>query len=766
MKRWLQRPAREVHLEASGSGANPVMLADRGQVEHESLSARDRGDHARDGKAWIQAAQFYENHLKVVPDDTAIWVQLGHARKESGDYARAEEAYRTAISLSPTDADVPLQLGHLMKLIGRTRDATELYTTALRLQPSSNAYRELVGLGQAARADRLIGSLAMGSIRPTIYLQINDLLHFLRVHKTPSGIQRVQLGILTYCLAERPGADEPQAEFVFNQPNDTQVWKVSRARLRRMVDYLDGLDVDTLLLRQLVDEILEDAVLVKPGKGDSFVIIGAFWGMPGNTHLLSSLSEQGASLGVYLYDLIPITFPEYCAHQLTVEFTADLCEALQLVDFALAISEYTAREIKSFIQEHNFPSIPVRVIPLAHSLTGLQASSGHGDIAGADWTDATERLQERDFVLCVCTIEPRKNHRYLFDAWKFLKQEGVSVPDLVFVGRKGWHVGDFMAQLENTDYLDGSIVVVHDLSDTELATLYRACRFTVFPSVVEGWGLPLGESLSFGKLCVSSNTSSMPEVGQDLVEYVDPLNLREGIETFRRLITKRDEVDEWERRIQSKFHPRSWEHVAKQFLSVTSDLLSKLDGVEKRHSPRLRSGIPLRVSDLVRTGKTRSIQDHVDLQALILSGNWYPPENFGAWMKGSSGNIRFATGLSAGRTAIIHLEFVTAANADQVKVVFSTSLQPAQELSVSASQSLSIRLRAVVEKTGDISIGLKTRGSYDAAMYYPRVFCIGLVSVAFVDAEDLVGRAELLERVLIEHGQDTSSSRLSSRSTT
>ena len=717
----------------------------------QAASDRDRGDRARDRKMWGEAARFYESHLQSKPKDAAIWVQLGHARKEDGDYPGAEAAYRTALSLAPDDADVPLQLGHLMKLNGRTREATDFYGKALQLEPSSTAYRELAALGQEAQADRLVSKVATGSTEPTMYLQINDLLHFLRVHRTPSGIQRVLLGFISYGLAGRSASGDPRVEFVFNQPDDVRVWKASHSKLRRLLGYLDESDIDQSTLRRIVDDVLADAVLVKPGMGDSFIILGAFWGMPGNTLLMASLREQGASLGMYLYDLIPITYPEYCTHGLTVAFTRELCEALHFLDFALAISEYTAEEMRGFIRKHDFPRIAVEAVPLAHSLTGSQAFTAEG-ADEPDWTETISRLRERDFVLCVCTIEPRKNHRYLHDAWKILKREGVAVPDLVFVGRKGWCTDDFFAQLANSEYLDGSIKVVHDLSDAELATLYRACRFTVFPSIVEGWGLPVGESLSYGKLCVSSNTTSMPEVGGSLVEYIDPLNLRAGVETLRGLILDPGKVARWEQRIREQFRPRSWDEVARHFIATAGRLHDGRDRDRgaRRHVATLRPGVLLRIRDLAREMKLQPVRAYADLQWLALGDSWYSPERFGAWMKGRSGSIRFATGQPAGRSVVIYLRMVAAPNANGLGVSFSGPLVQPEELSISADRSGIVRLKATTDGDRQVTIEIKVSGHYDMKVHHPRQFCIGLTSLGFVDETDVVSRTDLLEQILIE----------------
>ena len=69
------------------------------------------------------------------------------------------------------------------------------------------------------------------------------------------------------------------------------------------------------------------------------------------------------------------------------------------------------------------------------------------------------------------------------------------VPALVFAGRRGWLVQDFIEQLENCGYLDGKVIILDNVTDGELDLLYRRCILTVFPSFAEGWGLPVGESL-------------------------------------------------------------------------------------------------------------------------------------------------------------------------------------------------------------------------------------------------------------------------------
>lgn len=88
----------------------------------------------------------------------------------------------------------------------------------------------------------------------------------------------------------------------------------------------------------------------------------------------------------------------------------------------------------------------------------------------------------------------------MFQVWARLLREKAyeDIPTLVFAGRPASMVEDLMQQMENTEYLDGKVRLIREPSDEELRGLYRNCLFTVFPSLYEGWGLPVTESLLLG----------------------------------------------------------------------------------------------------------------------------------------------------------------------------------------------------------------------------------------------------------------------------
>ena len=174
----------------------------------------------------------------------------------------------------------------------------------------------------------------------------------------------------------------------------------------------------------------------------------------------------------------------------------------------------------------------------------------------------------RSYVLIVSTIEARKNHILLFRVWRRLLEEMPrdQIPTLVFAGRVGWLVNDLMQQLRNADYLDGKILLVEDPTDDELETLYAGCRFTLFPSLYEGWGLPVTESLSFGRPCIISRATSLPEAGGNLARYFDPENAGEAYDVIRNAIETPEQTEAWAEQVRREFKPVTWDESARGVL--------------------------------------------------------------------------------------------------------------------------------------------------------------------------------------------------------
>ncbi|WP_026871974.1 glycosyltransferase family 4 protein [Inquilinus limosus] len=240
---------------------------------------------------------------------------------------------------------------------------------------------------------------------------------------------------------------------------------------------------------------------------------------------LASRKAVGNRVFQMIHDVIPLLKPWLAKPGHDVEFRKFLERAADYVSGFLCVSDQTEADLRRVMPAAG-GAIPTRVVPLAHEFMGEVED-------GTPIAHSIRALAEHPFVLCVGTIEVRKNTLALCKVWAQLRQDiGVGLPRLVLAGQRGWLTEDVFDLLRATGNLGGYVAVAERPSDAELAFLYRNCRFTVFPSLYEGWGLPIGESLWFGKLCITSKTSSMPQVGGDLAEYVDPHDL----EDMRRVI--------------------------------------------------------------------------------------------------------------------------------------------------------------------------------------------------------------------------------------
>jgi glycosyltransferase involved in cell wall biosynthesis len=284
--------------------------------------------------------------------------------------------------------------------------------------------------------------------------------------------------------------------------------------------------------------------------GDHLIVMDAVWGQPDLVPTLKACKTQGLQVHSMLHDLIPVVAPQFTYNENLRTFEPWLRQSAEYTDSYLAVSRSTARDLSEFLTRHDI-ALPVHVTPLAQAALPRSPQTAaeppgrslHVDAAGLTMSDPgvtsqrTRALLSHPYVLCVGTLEIRKNVWKIAQVWERLRSvEGLALPKLVFAGKRGWMIEDFERMIAATGHLSGWIEIIEDASDEELAALYTHSLFTITASFYEGWGLPIGESLAYGKTAVVSNTSSMPEVGGNLVTYCDPYSIDSIFQACRRLI--------------------------------------------------------------------------------------------------------------------------------------------------------------------------------------------------------------------------------------
>src|SRR5262249_56194255 len=112
----------------------------------------------------------------------------------------------------------------------------------------------------------------------------------------------------------------------------------------------------------------------------------------------------------------------------------------------------------------------------------------------------------------------------------------------------------------------GGVGGVDGVVGGEVDVVWGRCIVTMFPRLAEGWGVPVGESLGHGKICIASRAGAIPEVGGQWVDYIDPYNISEGLEVLSRYLDDPEFRRRRECEIVRHFHPRRWRQVADDFL--------------------------------------------------------------------------------------------------------------------------------------------------------------------------------------------------------
>ncbi len=317
------------------------------------------------------------------------------------------------------------------------------------------------------------------------------------------------------------------------------------------------------------------------GPGDWVVMLDAGWADPSwrnEDNARERLRRRGVQSAVLVHDLIQIQNPEYIPGTNPMTFYKWLRSTLATTDLYLANSRATAADLQVFLDAHQ-ASQPLHILPLAQE--PLKPPQPHVPDAEAprdipavydrlartwDVTDEVRALLKWPYVLCVGTMDIRKNLWALAQVWQRLGQNReITLPKLVFAGRPGSFNEDFNRLMKATGNLGGWVEILTDASDHDLDFLYRNCLFTVMVSQYEGWGLPIGESLSYGKTGVVSDRSSMPEVGGDLVEYCDPYDMNAIEAACLKLIAEPAHREALEARIAGT-QLRSWADVSRDFL--------------------------------------------------------------------------------------------------------------------------------------------------------------------------------------------------------
>jgi glycosyltransferase involved in cell wall biosynthesis len=169
------------------------------------------------------------------------------------------------------------------------------------------------------------------------------------------------------------------------------------------------------------------------------------------------------------------------------------------------------------------------------------------------------------YFISVATLEPRKNLEFLLKA--LLKYQGKE--QLVLVGGSGWKNEDLLELIKDNSE---EIILTGFVTDEELVELYKGAICLIYPSLYEGFGIPVLEALSLGVPVICSNTSSLPEVGGDAVIYIDPTNEEDLLKSINQIAMSEKKRGEMRRKGFLQAKKFSYNKSARKLLELYSSL--------------------------------------------------------------------------------------------------------------------------------------------------------------------------------------------------
>lgn len=248
-------------------------------------------------------------------------------------------------------------------------------------------------------------------------------------------------------------------------------------------------------------------------KNDKLILVDAFW----TYDIAKSIDNTGLSrerIYSLIYDLIPVTHPDFVEELIQPLFMKRLPELASRVKNFIGISNSVASELNEYLVKR-FPRIDFSV---DYFLLG-------SDFRPPKLAGETEKREGFEDIfmsssvwLVVGTIEPRKNHSYILDVFDELWRNGHN-DKLLIIGRIGWKCDQMIARMQHHPELGQKLFFFADASDEELLYSYRNSQGLIFASYVEGFGLPIVEAMASGLRVFCSEIPVFREVGGEYPSY-------------------------------------------------------------------------------------------------------------------------------------------------------------------------------------------------------------------------------------------------------
>lgn len=337
--------------------------------------------------------------------------------------------------------------------------------------------------------------MRLSSERP-LYLDVTRLVWRVWRGGLPTGIDRVcqayveHFGARSQAVVQRGGF-----HFVLSPVQSERLFGLLLAKRARRSDLI-----------RVAAAALIDTLKAAPSPGAIYLNVG-HTGL--NEESLPEWLARHQLRAVYLiHDLIPLTHPGFCRPGEAEKHRRRMNNVLVSAAGLIGNSMDSLAELSAFADSSGKPMPPA----VAAWISG-----------GAFPECAPPKTLSKPHFITVGTIEGRKNHQLLLDAWRELvAQLGQDAPILLIVGQRGWQADGVIKQLDHLGELRNHVLEINKCNDEELATWIAGARALLMPSFAEGFGLPVIEALSLGTPVLASDLPVFREIVGDIPTFLSP----------------------------------------------------------------------------------------------------------------------------------------------------------------------------------------------------------------------------------------------------
>ncbi len=291
-----------------------------------------------------------------------------------------------------------------------------------------------------------------------------------------------------------------------------------------------------------------------------FFDIDLAWNLPlQRDKLYVKLKVHGFKIVSFIYDLIPIRFPQFFYGRTNKNFAPYLQAVCDYADLVLFDSYCAQEDFYTLLK-------PLRKIRSEVVYLGCDFST-----QVKNETELQDDILTKRYILFVGTIEPRKEHGLLLEAFEELHRDFDDLY-LVFVGRRGWCMDDFLKKLDSHPLRGEYLFYFEAIDDAALYALYKNAFLVTYLSKYEGYGLPVVEALSMGVPTIVSKNSSLVEVGGDFVDYVCNSSKEEIVSIIKRYCKDQKLYEKKKHFIQNNYVPPSWDAMFGAIIKILESL--------------------------------------------------------------------------------------------------------------------------------------------------------------------------------------------------